>query len=127
MKADIDCRYVTKDGKRLKLKAGERPSNELDSVACTVTSSDDRFMAEGVMGELSADWTAWADDGTSKPAHLAESGAVNPAMNGRPTLELSMTAFTWPNCQDVDVTLKVSDPSNVLVTKKIHTTVTCGE
>jgi hypothetical protein len=128
LKADVACRYVTKDDKRLKLKAGERPSAELASVECTVTSSDDRFFGDGVVGEIAADWTAWADDGTSKPAHLAESGSVGPSGDGgRPTIELSMTAFTWPNCQDVDLTVKVSDPGGVLLTKKIHTTVTCGE
>jgi hypothetical protein len=127
MKADVACRYLLKGDKSEKLKAGERPiPTELESLACTITSGDARFL-DGFTGELALDWMGYNDDGSTKPVHNVERSIVAPGINGRPEMGFSTPAFTWPNCQDVDLTFKLGDAEATLFTKKIHTTITCGE
>jgi hypothetical protein len=127
-KASVACAYLMGVEPRQTLKGTERPPKGISGATCRVTSGDDRFIAEGIAGELVTDWTTYNDDGSTTPVQRVSAGLVGRTPGtGQPELNLETDADDWPNCQDVDLTVMIKTPDGVLFSKKIHTTITCGE
>ena len=124
------CEYTLKDGKPIAItpKTAERPSN-LDAITCTVKTKDGRVGSNQLGVAAHARWDVWKDDGTKTTGAQDQVGQAIPSADGK-NFAIGVTFDTkgFPNCQDVELELSLRDDDGAIVfTKKLHTTITCGE
>ena len=122
LKGTLACTYGLASGKSVALKAGERPPG-VQTVSCTLRSKDDRLLS--ATNEISTSWVKWNDDGTSAPVRHAEPGTM--IADDSSKLAFLLAADAWPNCQEVELAIKLVDDGAVIFTQTFHTAITCGE